>query len=66
MGEEWNQPDSPTFTSYFRRSGARLACGFEVPYFGLGDPVYTQENLRLFGEDFAEALAGVSMEGERK
>lgn len=56
MGCEWNQPDSPTFSSFFRRLGVRLPCGFEVPYFGLGDQVYTQENLRLFGEDFAQAL----------
>ena len=56
MGEEWNQPSSPTSSAFMRKAGARLACGFEVPYFGTEDQIFNQENCRQFGADFAKAL----------
>jgi hypothetical protein len=56
MGEEWNQPVHPTCSSFFRQQKAAIACTFEVPYFGTGNPVFTPENSRRFGADFARAL----------
>jgi len=56
MGEDWNQPNERTCSSFFERSGARLACSFELPYFGTGDAVVTPDSCRRFGADFAAAL----------
>jgi hypothetical protein len=55
MNKEWNTPDSPSCSHYFRQTGVPLACTFEFPYFGL-DQVYQAENMKRFGEDFARAL----------
>jgi hypothetical protein len=57
MGEDWNQPNPATCASFFERSGARLACSFEFPYFGSADAApIAADNSRRFGHDFARAL----------
>ncbi|GIP31768.1 hypothetical protein [Paenibacillus sp. J2TS4] len=56
MGEDWNLPGSTTCASFFADAGAHLACSFELPYFGSGNPVYTPDNSRRLGQDFARAL----------
>jgi hypothetical protein len=55
-GEEWNQPGLPTCSVFCGGHGAKLACSFEFPYFGSGDPIFTIDNSRRFGADFARAL----------
>lgn len=56
MGEDWNQPNNKTCASFFERSGARLACSFEFPYFGSDHTAITADNSRRFGQDFARSL----------
>jgi len=55
IDQEWNKSDLPTCAKFFKDFGAKLACSFEVPYFGKENPV-TQENLKKFGKDFGKSL----------
>ncbi|MBI4979273.1 MAG: hypothetical protein HZC28_17460 [Spirochaetes bacterium] len=55
-GVEWNLNEPSTCSSFMRRSGAKLAFTFEMPYFGIAPARITQQGLRNFGKDFAAAI----------
>ena len=56
MGESWNKEGTPTFATFMENRGAHLCFTLEVPYFGIGNTVYTQKNLRSLGTNFAKAI----------
>ena len=66
-GQGWWEVDNMESASnrFFAKKGAELAAFFEMPYFGIGNTVYTQKNTREFGADFAKALLIYLMEGEK-
>ncbi|OGV53915.1 MAG: hypothetical protein A2X49_15670 [Lentisphaerae bacterium GWF2_52_8] len=56
VGFDWNQPHHPTSGKFFCSCGARIGFSFEMPYFGNGNPLASQHNLRTFGNDLGAAL----------
>ncbi|WP_127584827.1 M14-type cytosolic carboxypeptidase [Paenibacillus koleovorans] len=54
---DWNLSTNRTASKYYRDLEILLCFTFEIPYFGTGETVYTQANLRDFGRSFARALA---------
>ncbi|WP_309121092.1 hypothetical protein [Paenibacillus sp.] len=64
-GEDWNQPNDRTCSSFFERRGARLAFSFELPYFGVEGGAVTPHSCRRFGADFAAALEAYVLGGGR-
>ena len=56
MGVEWNQPKNTSCMKFFSRGEAKLTCTIEVPYFGVANAVFTQDNIRGLGGDFAKAF----------
>lgn len=56
--------NAPTFRSFARRAGARLAATLEVPYVGTDTDPVTPESTRAFGRALAAAIGEWAVSGE--